>query len=193
MADRETKKEGGPGMAKGTKENIREEVQKVMDDVFEKGMLPKEAMGLTDGMVEGIYGHAYRLYNSGQYREASQLFRLLVMLDATTQKYMMGLSACYHLLGEYENALMTYSVAEILNPEDPMPCYHSSDCYARMGEMDNALEQLQFAEEKCGERAEYAHLKDRIHLTVDNLKKHGIKATDTDFSKNMKKGQKKQE
>lgn len=192
MAEGETTKKGRPEVAKGTKENIKEAVNKVMDDVFEKGMLPKDAMGLTDSMVEGIYGHAYRLYNSGQYREASQLFRLLVMLDSTQQKYLMGLAACYHLLGEYDNALMTYSIAEVLDTSDPMPCYHSSDCYARLEEMDYALEQLEFAEEKCGTRPEYAHLKDRIHLTVKNLKKHGVTVAKADLDAELKKKKKKE-
>ncbi len=174
MADaKKSKSETARKVGDATKEEIRDAVEGVMSDVFEKGMLPKDAMGLSDSMVEGIYGHAYRLYNSGQYREASQLFRLLVMLNATEPKYVLGLAACYHLLGEYDNALMTYSVVEVLNPEDPMPCYHASDCYANLGLMDLAFDHLEYAREKCGNLPEYAILKDRIKLTVKNMKEVG--------------------
>lgn len=150
----------------------KDDLNKISDEVFNKGMLPKDAMGLTDQMVEGIYGHAYRLYNAGQYREASQLFRLLVMLNATEPKFILGLAACYHLLGQYDNALMTYSVVEVMNTKDPMPNYHASDCYVKLGLPEFALEQLQVALKKCTDSHEHQILKDRIKMTMTNLTTH---------------------
>lgn len=147
----------------------KEDLDKVMNDVFEKGILPKDAMGLTNEMVEGIYGHSYRLYNAGQYREASQLFRLLIMLNATEPKYVLGLAACYHLMGQYDNAVITYAVVEVMNPTDPMPSYHSSDCYLKLGLPEMATDHLQSALKKCGDRSDYRMLKDRILMTLGNL------------------------
>lgn len=147
------------------------DVKDLMKNIFNKGILPKEAMGLSDEMVEGIYGHSYRLYNAGQYREALQLFRLLIMLNALEPKYILGYAACYHMLGQYDNALIAYAVVAVLSPKDPMPPYHSFDCYTKLGIEDKALESLKEAYKKCGNQPQFAPLKERIQLILKNLKK----------------------
>src|ERR1700733_3616408 len=88
--------------------------QKLSRDALAQNMIPKRIMGLSDAMVEGIYGQAYRLYNTGKYKDASQLFRLLIMLNSTEGKYAMGLGACFHMLKEYKNAISTYSICGVI-------------------------------------------------------------------------------
>ncbi len=149
----------------------KEEMDKIVSDIFEKDMLPKDAIGIPDDVMEGIYAHAYRTYNVGKYHNAAQLFRLLIMLNALEPKYVLGLAACHHLLGQYDNALMMYMVVEVLNPKDPMPNYHSADCYIRIEMQEDALEQMQKALTKCGELPQYTALKNRIIVTIAALVK----------------------
>lgn len=102
----------GDVLSKLGEENSKElagAVEKISENVFEKGMLPKDAMGLSDSMIEGIYGYAYRLYNSGKYRDASHLFRILILLDPTESKYILGLAACHHMQQDYKNAISSYA------------------------------------------------------------------------------------
>lgn len=144
----------------------KEEIDKTASDVFDKGMLPKDAMGISDAMMEGIYGQAYHMYNSGKYQEAGQLFRLLVMLNATEPKYMLGLAGCYHLEKEYENAILVYALVEVLAPNDPAPYYHSADCYMQLQAPKLAKEQLEGALKLCGDKREYRVLKDRVEAAL---------------------------
>lgn len=147
-------------------EDIKKALVGVTEGILERGMLPKDAMGMNSSMVEGIYGHAYRMYNSGQYKEASTLFRLLVMLDPTEPKYMLGMGACQHMAKEYSGAITTYMMVGMIDPANPIPHYHASDCYAKLGVIAASIEELKQTIELCGDQPQYAMIKDRAQLTV---------------------------
>ena len=139
--------------------------------VVQNGVMPKDVMGLSDAMVEGIFGQAYRLYNTGRYKDASQLFRLLIMLNSTEPKYAMGLAACFHMLKDYKNAVSTYSICGVIDPESPIPHYHASDCYIHLKDPASAKIALEAAIERAGSKPEYQTLKDRALLSLDVVKK----------------------
>jgi type III secretion system low calcium response chaperone LcrH/SycD len=136
-----------------------------------KGASPKDALGLTDAMVEGVYGQAYRLYNTGKYKEAIQIFRLLVMINSTEPKYAMGLAACFHMAKDYKTAVNAYAIVGVVDPDNPISFYHASDCFIQMGDPTSALISLDMAIKRAGEKPEFKTLKDRAMLTADNLRK----------------------
>ena len=152
-----------------------QEFQKVAEKSITKALTPKDAMGLSDAMVEGIYGQAYRLYNTGKYRDASQLFRLLIMLNSIEPKYAMGLAACFHMLKEYKSAVDSYAIVGVIDPDSPVPFYHASDCYIQMGDPISALIALEMALKRAGDKPEYRTLKDRATMTIESLKKEVAK------------------
>ncbi len=147
------------------------EFKSVAEKVVQGGTMPKDMMGLSDAMVEGIYGQAYRLYNTGKYKDASQLFRLLIMLNSSEPKYAMGLAACFHMIKEYRNAISTYTICGVIDPENPIPHYHASDCYIHLNDPASALMALEMAVKRAGNKPEYQTLKDRALLTIESLKK----------------------
>lgn len=144
---------------------------KLATDMLETGVVPKEALGFSDEKVEAIYGQAYRLYNSGKYEEASQIFRLLMVLDSTDSKYMLGLAACLHMMKQYKNAVKVYTIAAILDGNNPIPHFHLSDCFIQMNDQVSAIMALEMAIKRAGDKQEYQILKDRALLTIESLKK----------------------
>lgn len=136
-----------------------------------KGASTKEALGLTDAMVEGIYGQAYRLYNTGKYKEAIKIFRLLLTINATEPKYAMGMAACFHMSKDYKSAIDSYSIASIIDANSPIPLYHASDCYIKMGDPVSAIIMLETAKKRAGDKPEYKTLKDRANMTLESLNK----------------------
>jgi len=128
-------------------------------------------LGLTDGIVESIYGQAYRLYNTGKYEEAIEVFRLLLMVRASEPKFALGAAACFHRLKQYKSAIDSYIVMTMIDPETPIPFFHMSDCYIQMGDAISSLTMLQLAIEKAGDKAEFHVLKDRATLTLQGLNK----------------------
>ena len=172
---------------KGEQQQIKKAVEKVGEKMSEgeakeyvktaiqrttrKGASAKDALGLTDAMVEGVYGQAYRLYNTGKYKEAIQIFRLLIMINSTDSKYAMGLAACFHMMKDFKAALDAYSIVSVVDPESPISFYHSSDCFMQMGDQASALIALEMAIKRAGEKPEFKTLKDRATLTAESLKK----------------------
>lgn len=180
--------------------NIGQMKGKEMEDfsnaALAEQLLPKNVMGLSDAVVEGLYSQAYRLYNTGKYKDASQLFRLLIMIDSTEAKYTMGLAACFHMLKQYESAVSTYALCGIIDPESPIPHYHSSDCYIQMKDFISAIISLEMAVKRAGDKKEFQSLKDRSLMTIESLKKEAkignITGNTTKAEKTKEKKKKKQ-
>ncbi len=145
--------------------------QNIAAKAVQQGIMPKDMLGLSDAMVEGLYGQAYRLYNTGKYKDACQLFRLLIMLNSTEPKYAMGLAACFHMLKEYKNAVSSYAMCGVIDPENPIPHYHASDCYIHLNDPISAIIALEMAMKRAGNKPEYKTIKDRAQLTINSLRK----------------------
>lgn len=158
-------------MSKSLGAQIPEEFEAVADKLLSKGGSPRDALGITDQMIEGIYGQAYNLYNTGKYKDASELFRLLIMFNPSEQKYALGLAACFHMMKEYKGAASIYTICSSMDPASPVPHYHASDCYLQLGDKVSALITLEMAVKRAGSRAEFQQLKDRCMLTIDSLKR----------------------
>lgn len=160
------------------KETAGKDTQNVMKKVLKSAAIPKEISGLSDAMVEGIYAQAYRLYNTGKYKDASQLFRLLIMLNSLEPKYPMGLAACFHMMKEYSAAGDIYAIVAMLDPSSPISYYHASDCFIQTGDPMSAIVALKMAVEKAGDQPAFKTLKDRALLTIDSLQKDINKTQD---------------
>lgn len=170
------------GVSEEQKQKFGEAVVQIGDDFFRRGTLPKDIFGLDNNILENIYAQAYRLYNTGKYTEASHLFRILIMMNATEQKYMLGLAACFHMLKEYDNALNSYTLCSALDPKNPLPYYHSSDCYIQLKDNLSAMLSLEMTIAHAGDKPEYAKMKERAILSLQSLKKQGV-FTDTEPEK----------
>ena len=172
--------------SRGTKEQMRKETlasaekesekfDKALGEIANKmmiqGMAPKDAMGVSNSYLENVYAQAYRLYNTGKYVEATHLFRILIIMNAMEPKYTLGLAACFHMLKEYYNAIQTYTMCSALDPENPIPHYHSSDCFIQMKDYLSAMICLELAIDRAGDKPQYAKMKERAQLSLESLKK----------------------
>lgn len=157
-------------LAGAEKEHTGSIVEQLADKLMGKEGATKEAFGLSDQAIEGIYGQAYRLYNTGKYKDASQLFRLLVTLNPAEPKYTLGLAACFHMMKEYRTAAEVYTIAGMLDPQSPVPHYHASDCYLKTEDKVSAIIALEMAVKRSDGKAEFQQLKDRAELTIQSLK-----------------------
>lgn len=149
----------------------------IMSRMFKDGMSPKDAMGINSNILESIYAQAYRLYNTGKYIEASHLFRILIMMNVSEPKYLLGLAACFHMLKEYKNAIETYTMCSAIDPHTPIPYYHSSDCFIQMKDYLSAMLCLQLAIDKAGNKSEYAKIKERASMSLESLKQQNLPST----------------
>ena len=139
-------------------------IKHVLEGALKKGIMPKTALKLTDETMEAVYTQGYNLYGQGKYKEASHVFRLLMLLDFTTPKYVLGLAACAHRQKEYENAANLYLVCASLDPTNPLPHFHAADCYLQVKLPTVALFSLTMAINAAADQKQYALVKERAML-----------------------------
>lgn len=155
-------------------DEMQEGIDKALKGVFEENMLPKDAMGLPDEMLEGIYSQAYNMYNTGKYDEASVIFRLLLLLDPLESKYGLGLAAAAQMMKDYQLAFTMYNMVFVTDPENPLAHYHAADCLIQMDTPEMAHEELKKAVELCGENKDYEKIKERAERMIEKIVKGEI-------------------
>ncbi len=154
--------------AKATEEQ-KKMMREFTTNVVQKGQLPQQAIGLSDDAMEAIYSHAYRLYNSGRFKDSQTLFQFMMMLNPLEKKYALGSAASFHMMKDYPRATSVYALCAALDPTDPMNFYYASDCYLQMGKIEHALATLKTAMERSGDKKMYEPLINRGKLTLQFL------------------------
>jgi type III secretion system low calcium response chaperone LcrH/SycD len=149
----------------------KETITALLSQALGKGVMPKHALQLGDDTMEAIYSQGYTLYNQGRYKEASYIFRLLMLLDYATPKYPLGLAACLHRQKDYKNAANIYLLSGTLDATNPLPHYHAADCYMQLNYISMALFSLRMAVEAAGTQPQYAVVKERASLMKEALTK----------------------
>lgn len=162
----------------------RDTIKTILFGAVNKGILPKHALRLGDDTMEAIYSQAYTLYNQGKYQDASYIFRLLMLLDYMTSKYILGLAACLHRMKDYKNAANVYLLCSTLDSTNPLPHYHAADCYLQLGFPEMAAFSLGLVLATAGEQPQYAVIKERARLMKETL--------DKELDEKVKKAQEKE-
>ena len=130
----------------------------------------KEVLQLSDDVVEMVYTHAYFLYQSAKYQQASHVFWILNALSPDDVRFYIGIAACHHQQKKYLEAATVYILASVIDLDDPMPHYYLSDCQIEMGLFELAKESLQQVIDRGMKKKEHQVLVDRAKLTLDKLK-----------------------
>jgi type III secretion system low calcium response chaperone LcrH/SycD len=149
----------------------KETITTLLTEALNKGIMPKHALHLGDETMEAIYGQGYNLYNQGRYKEASYIFRLLMLLDYMTPKYILGLAASLHRMKEYTTAANVYLLCGTLDSGNPLPHYHAADCYIQLNLPIMAIFSLDLAITAAGSQPQYSIIKERATLMRDTLDK----------------------
>lgn len=100
---------------------------------------------LSEGL-DNLYTYAYHFYDHGKYEKAVDFFYVLTRLDSQNFTYWLGLAAAQQMLKQYGKALDCYSVAALLNPENPTAHFYAAGCFFSMGQTDKGLQALDAAE-----------------------------------------------
>lgn len=109
-------------------------------DLLKKG---KEL--LSDEEVESFYLYGYSHYNSGDWAEAADIFRLLCTRRPLDARFWFGLGAALQEGSSYFDALHAWAMAALLKKEDPYPHFHAAECYFSLAEHEEAGKALQEA------------------------------------------------
>lgn len=137
--------------------------------VFAEGKSPKEALGFNDETVEHMYAYAYRLYNSGHYKKAKEIFVTLSNFVPSDSRFVLAVGANAHRMHDYKKAVESYFRYGLMEPQDPLPYYYMYDCYSKIGMLEDAKFCLQETINRSSENRVYGPIKQRCQLELDNL------------------------
>ena len=112
--------------------------QKLFEDL--QALPSRERLSADE--LEVIYALAYAHVTQEQYAQALPVFTLLVTYAPTVKHYLSGLALCLQMCERYEDAIGTYSLLGMLNPESPEPALQVAECQLMLGRTADAAEEL---------------------------------------------------
>src|SRR5579871_3241560 len=101
-------------------------------------LLKKGQELLSEEEVESFYLYGYSHYNSGDWAEAADIFRLLCTRRPLEARFWFGLGAALQEGSSYFEALHAWAMVALLKKEDPFPHFHAAECYFSLGEHEEA-------------------------------------------------------
>ena len=106
--------------------------------------------------AEFLYSLAYRDLENGLYEASRERFFLLVSYRPLEQKYWLGYGIALKMLQRYDEAILAYSMIEVLFPGSPSITLKVAECQLLKGETDKAAETLQLVIEYCATHEGFA-------------------------------------
>lgn len=125
-------------------ENMKEEVQALMEDILAGKISVADARGITDEELESAYALGYSFYGVGDWEKAETVFRFLTMMSHLDVKYWMALGAARQAKKDWQGALKVYAhVCVNLDSRNVKASLRAAECYLRLGDRKNAASALQ--------------------------------------------------
>lgn len=155
------------------KQNLTPEEVKMQEEaminIFEKGMIPGEALGFDEDFLEYVYKYAYTLYQRNKIEEASQLFRWLKVMVPFYPKYNIALMHCFILQKKWIGAVACLMELAYQDLEDPYPFEKMSECLIEAGDFGGALIAMEKAIQRAGDKKEFAQKKERWLMNYEYI------------------------
>jgi len=106
------------------------------------------------------YKEAKDLYECGNVKQAKKMLVSLTLQKPLVFEFWFSLAAIYQLENNFNQAVIAYNMALILNKENPFIYYHLAECMLSLNDKKKAISYLDLAEKVCFD----ANLKDKISI-----------------------------
>lgn len=146
-----------------------ESQEEAMINIFERNMLPADALGFSEDFLKYVYKFAYTLYQQNKIEEASQLFRWLKVMVPFYPKYTKALIQCFILQKKWGPAITYLLELAYQDFEDPMPFAKISECLMEAEDYAGALIATEKAIQRAGDKKQYAHKKEQWLMNYDYI------------------------
>lgn len=125
------------------------ERRRYLTEVFYKFLTNRisvaDLMGLSKKKFARLAEVGYVKYRYGRYQEAQKIFESLSKLDNINPYYHMALGGVYQKLGQYVDAVVSYTRAMRANPRDVCPYVNRGEIYLRHKNYKKAAEDFRKA------------------------------------------------
>lgn len=118
---------------------------------LEEGMNPPdtllEALGISEETLNHFYHAGMRYFANKDFKKASDVFYAIAGLDPRRYNVWLHLGLSEAHLERYEPALISFSMASIMNIDAPYPYIYSAECCLKDSRKDEARSYLDLAQE----------------------------------------------
>lgn len=151
--------------------NDEKRVNEILNQLYggEVSMLPREIYNLSVNELESLYNYAYKMFQSGKFKEALPLFQFGYDMDPFSYKNIFAIAACQHHMKEYDLAIDNYMESLRIEPFNPTPLFHMFDCYVQKNDLISAQVLLAEAIQTAEGQPEFEGLKQKAELELDRV------------------------
>lgn len=103
-------------------------------------------------IAQEFYCRGHQFYQNGKYLEAIDVFKVLTQIEFENVHYWAGLAGSYQMLKMYNDALLAYSTALILDPQDQKIFFHAANCCFALGHISDGIKALEMAEQLASKK-----------------------------------------
>lgn len=146
-----------------------EQLQEKIGEFLGLGGTLAQAQDLDDNYLESIYQLGHNLYSNTHYRDARMIFGYLAMNNHREPRYLKAYASSLQMSGDFKEAIKFYSIASLLDIEDPLPTFYTAECMLALDFVPEAREALGFVVEQCN-APQYSELKARAEAMLALLK-----------------------
>lgn len=139
-----------------------EKFQEVLKELGEK---LSQGEPLTDDFnhedLALLYSMGHSLYKIGDYAQAQNVFQRLVISKPLERRNWLAYGGALQMNGDYEEALTAWSMAALLDDNDPLPHFHAAECLFSLKQPDEGEKALSEVERRLTDENE-GDLRDKI-------------------------------
>jgi tetratricopeptide (TPR) repeat protein len=118
----------------------------------------QEMLGIDWLFMDRAYGVSKNLAQEAKFDDAYAVFTLLTFLNPRVFEYAFGKASCQYELGNFEDALDSYSEALVLETKNPACFFQIANCLYLMEEFASSIESLKICIEYTKDDPEKAEL-----------------------------------
>jgi len=126
----------------------RKQIESIVRKIRSKSSLsPLDIIELSEKDLELVYSMGYTFYESGHYEKAKSLFLKLIFSNPFQPAYWKALGCTSQMLKESADSVIYYSVALLIEPNDPALHLYAAKALMDLDRFDEARGALLKAEE----------------------------------------------
>jgi type III secretion system low calcium response chaperone LcrH/SycD len=129
----------------------------------------QDLLEVGDDFMVTLYALAHQAYQNNKYKEATQMFSVLCMMNHLERKYWLGLGASLQMEKKYTSALECYGLAVLLNYKEPDAHLYTAECMLALGNKEEVKSVLRGMIELCVQK-EHASIKEKAKNLLSILK-----------------------
>lgn len=160
------------------------EVAKVLLKSATQTLEPKDVLNISEKDIARLYSFGYSLYNQGLYKDACEIFKVLLMIDYSEAEFMFCLASCYHRLKDYNTAAGLYIAYHQFENNDPLALFYAYDCFMNLNAREAAAGSLAVVVKMTENKDEYKSLYNKAKMLLDKLEKELVSEEMTGIKEN---------